>query len=483
MNTVTWTHDRLPILLLGLALTTTACGGKDTGGNRSPIFNTGVNATVVEPGGSLPAMPPPGVSHRSAPGQYTQSSRGGGQTHAPSQTASQGGARILPPGGYSQAPQGETPGAAYPGAPAAYPPATGTGGGMVSIGGATTVDTREEHRRMKPVDAMWHNPLLWPVAAVAWPFQKIAGSVKGSADRSHSGGPQSAPPPLSPEELDQLHDRNQTRAMERALESQRGAAPGATAGPQGRPPVQTPHVAARSQTPERWASAAPTSPHPSKRPSIAEELAALRRGLGSGDTGAPPQVASRQDPGVPDVGRDSWATQSEPRRGPEADQRFRQRFDADGDGRLDREEIYDEDGLIAESAEDADGDGQLDTWTRYRNGAPMRRRADVDGDGLIDAWTYYAEGGLDVARLERDTDGDGYRDQIDFFDGGQLARRTEDPDGDGFPDRVTRYAPDGRPAERDEDSDGDGAMDTRSFYENGRLVRRLLLNEDERWEP
>jgi hypothetical protein len=491
MNTENWYTDPSPALVLGLALVlASGCGGKESGGNRSPIFNTGVNATVIEPGGSLPAMPPPGVSSRSAPGSYNQSSRGGAQTHEPSQTTSQGGARISPPGGYSNPPVGgETPGAipgapraAYPGGPG-YPPPTG--GGMVSIGGATTIDTRQDKREMKPFEAMSRNPLLWPVAMIAWPFQKIAGSVKGSADRSHSGGPQSAPPPLSPEELDQLHDRHQTLAMERALDSQRVGAVGATPDSQNRSPVPPTHL--RPRPPERWSPAGAPSAGSSATPSIAEELAALRRGLATGGVATPTQLASRNHPNrLRDVPTESRA--ASPNDGnvgvrSAGDDRFRQRFDDDGDGRLDREEIYDDEGLIAESAEDASGDGRFDTWTRYRDGAPMRRRSDLDGDGLIDAWTYYAAGGLDVARLERDTNGDGYRDQIDFFDAGRLARRTEDPDGDGFPDRVTRFAPDGRPSERDEDSDGDGAMDTRSFYESGRLVRRILLNEDERWEP
>ncbi len=461
----------VPAFIAGIALLwisgSAGCGGKDSGGNRSPIFNTGVGASVVEPGGSLPAMPPPGVSHRSAPGSYNQSSRGGAQTHAPTQSASQGGARILSPGG-SPPPQGQ-PG--YPGP--AYPaPSGGGGGGMVSIGGATTIDTRTEKREMKPMDAMKRNPLLWPIAAVAWPFQKIAGSVKSSADRSHSGGPQSVPPPLSPEEVDQLHDRQQTLAMERALAQRDGG--GATPSTPPRPRAQPVGQASPQQPSTSRGEPTPATSIGSTS-SIADELAALRRGIGGGGS---TQSAIRQDPSrVRNVPGELHGSS-----GP-GDLRYRQRFDDNGDGRTDREEVYDAEGLIAESAEDADGDGIFDTWTRYRNGAPMRRRADGDGDGLIDVWTYYDNSGLDVARLERDTDGDGYRDQIDFFADGLLTRRTEDPNGDGFPERVTRFAPDGRPAERDEDSDGDGAMDTRSFYESGRLVRRILLNEDERWEP
>lgn len=468
-----------------------ACGGKDTGGNRSPIFHTGVNASVIEPGGALPTMPPPGLPRSaSAPGQYNQSSRGGGQTSAPTQTASQGSARILPPGGgsaasphgpYAGAPPQQhgaygappQPGGAYGGPEhAARPqPHGGGGGGMVSIGGATTIDTRRQTHEMKPVDAMARNPLLWPVAAVAWPFQKLSERRSGNASQSHSGGPESAPPPLSAEQLDQLHDREQTLAMERALHQRDNA---------GTPPSQHARPAPQAYAPPPSPPATAPSRHGapgSARPSIAEELAALRRGNTTPPEPHAPRVASRYDgTRVRDVPSDPYGA-IDPVEG------VRQRFDDDGDGRPDREEVYDREGLLAESAEDVNGDGTLDTWTRYRNGAPLRRRADLDGDGMIDAWTYYADGGLDVARLERDTTGDGYRDRIDFFDAGELTRRTEDADGDGFPERVTRFGADGRPAQRDEDSDGDGALDTRSFYEGGRLTRRILLNDDERWEP
>ncbi len=468
-----------------VALAAMGCGGKDTGGNRSPVFTTGVGASVVEPGGGLPSMPPPGVQPGGPygqpdpygngrygasgsgsvsgydPGNYTQSSRGGGQTASPSSNASQGSARIMSPGANPGAPP---PG--YPGAdPYPTPQSGGGGGGMVSIGGATTIDTRRETHKMRPTDAIKSNPLLWPLAVVAWPVSKIAESTSGSAQQSQSGGPNApVPEPLRPEELDQINDREQTLAMERALESQQRHAPP----PRYNAPAPVP--APRSAPPPRYD---PVGRGGVRAPSIADELAALR--AAGPRYGAPTQ--SR--PSLPPT--DSYGGVGQRASAPSEPQR--RRYDDDGDGRPDREEVIDANGLIAESAEDTNFDGALDTWTRYRDGAPVRRRADVDGDGMVDSWTYFEEGGLDVARLERDTDGDGYRDQIDFFAGGQLARRTEDPNGDGLPDRITRFDEEGQPAERDEDSDGDGAMDTRSFYESGRLVRRHLLNEDERWEP
>lgn len=480
------TTRRSHSVLLALAVAgslITGCGKQDSGGNRSPVFNTGVGAAVIEPGGGLPSMPPPGVSppggHQGAssssgsygqggPGNYSRSSRGGGQHTAPSSNQSQGGARILSPGANPGSPPPGTPGNA--GMPA---PRGGGGGGMVSIGGATTIDTRRQTRDMKPVEALASNPLLWPVAVVAWPFKKLSESTSGSAQHSRSGGPQmptNFPAPVSAEEADRRSDREQTLAMERALENQqRGATHPA---PRGAPP--TPQHATSSRSPG-YATAVPRDPGGAARPSrsIAEELEALRRGTTAATEpiSTPRRAANRMS--ARGASGDT-AAHADPRR---------QQFDDNGDGRPDREEVFDADGLIAESAEDANRDGEIDTWTRYRNGAPVRRRADVDGDGLIDAWTYYADGGLEVARLERDTNGDGYRDQIDFFDAGQLARRMEDPNGDGLPERITRFDGEGRPAQRDEDSDGDGAMDTRSFYESGRLVRRHLLNEDERWEP
>ncbi len=478
-------YRQLWVVIAGGIATALALGcssTKEKGHNRSPIFDTGVGATIIDPGQGAPPMPDPF-------GYYSQvPAPSGAPGTAPPNAPGQG-------GGY---------GGGYGGQPAAHPyPAVRRGPTLTSIGGATTIDTRKDTDDADLGKAAERHPLLAPVGAAAWPIRKISQktSSRGATTQQGSGSPPpqgaggtGAQPYPAPPQDDYEYERAQIEAMERAL-AQRAAT--GTAPPAGGSVGALPPAPAVQ--PARTAGSNLT---------IAQELAALRQRQAPPPTpgsavaappiagvGTPSHAASPSGSSATEWGA-RWNTQPQggaPQASPVARDRNRdgrpdhwvenlagnerrERFDDDYDGRPDRTERYGSDGLIVETHEDLDGDGRFDTVTRYRGGAPFERQSDEDADGYVDAWTFFR--GEEIARLERDTDGDGFRDQIDFFAAGNLSRRTEDLDGDGRPERITAFDDRGRPRELEEDQDGDGAMDVRSFYESGRLVRRELLSED-----
>lgn len=446
-----------------------ACSGtKERGHNRSPVFDTGVGATIIEPGQGAPPMPDP--FGYGGYGGYPQGAQPGPPQGAypPGQAPPSAGATPGYPVGQGTA-GAAPPGYPQPGYP---PPGWRRGPALTSIGGASTIDTRRETDESKIGDAAKKHPIMTPLGAAAWPVRKISGksSSRGTSTEHGNSGPSAAPPPPPPHEAQLAYEQAQLEAMERAL-AERGALAGTN-------PAELPAVAAQ----------------PSSEPSaggltIAQELAALRhrqappppQATGAAPTRWQTQAAAPPPPAPAAVQRPSAYDRNHDGRPdhwvePLANGERRELFDENGDGRPERSERRDAGGQVVETREDLDGDGSFDAVTEYRGGAAYVRQADENGDGYPDAWTFYR--GADVARLERDTDGDGYRDQIDFFTAGQLDRRTEDLDGDGRPERITRFDERGRPREREEDQNGDGAMDVRSFYESGRLVRRVLLNED-----
>ena len=137
--------------LAAAVVTAVGCAPKQRGLPNAPVFNTGVRATIIPPGQQSPAMP--------------------GQGNAgPTGTAPV---------------YGNPYGGRYPGGPGAPPPGTppsayGDPNQMSMIGGAVTVDT---YNIKKPRNALNNNPLLWPLAIVAWPFEKIADAVDGEDDQ------------------------------------------------------------------------------------------------------------------------------------------------------------------------------------------------------------------------------------------------------------------------------------------------------------
>jgi antitoxin component YwqK of YwqJK toxin-antitoxin module len=412
----------------------------------APVFNTGARATIISPGQNVPMMP----------GQRSSTSGSSGQgSHSSSSS-----------GGYP----GQASGAPPPGTP---PSAYGSAGEFTSLGGALTVDTREIEQ---PRNSLGANPIFWPFAIVAWPFEKIAEAVtlaRGGPTKTETlseradkiveagGGPINQ----SRDQLQQDHERGEVEAMQRELERrQGGAAPSASAAPTSVATAQT--------------SGGGTL-------SIADELAALRnRGSRASATPSTPgHSATGASAGRPDGaegngakdrdgdGRaDHWVFES-------GGKKTREVFDDDADGRPDRSAYYEPGGgQIARIEQDTDGDGAPDSWVINENGKLSQRRADTNHDGQVDSWTFYDERGQ-IIRQAQDLDGDGSRDRAELFENGKIARRTEDLDGDGQPDRTTRFDAQGNQTELEEDKDGDGQIDVKSYYADGRLVKREILDE------
>ena len=406
-----------------------------------PVFNTGASAVIIAPGQAAPPMTgyyPPGAA-QGAPGVVPQGAAGGGPAGAP-----QGGLVPVP---------------------------TGSGPDITMLGGATTIDTRQ--MRTTGRDPMWDYPLLWPVAALVWPFEKLNQALTTSTQSSNgnyaqNGYPGAAPPPgltapmASPippkQRIEAAHEQAQVDEMKRQLASRQSGG--------GEPQ-------------------AASAGHPSL--SIADELAALRNREATAPSGPPPTQLGGPTAEGSAAGAADWTTiktedrdhDGRPDRWvQESRGRKRELLDDDHDGRPEKT-IYYEPGSdkIARVEEDTNGDGQPDAWTLYKDGQVVVRRADTNGDGEVDSWTFYRDG--QVVRQEQDTDGDGVRDRVDYYENGKLVRRTEDKDGDGHPERITLFDAKGNPVELDEDKNSDGKIDVRSYYTGGKLTRRELLDDSQ----
>jgi antitoxin component YwqK of YwqJK toxin-antitoxin module len=421
------------------------CTPTKSGLPNAPVFNTGARATIIMPGQSAPPMP----------GQGSTVTRIG-------------------PGSLSSSQSGSYPGQAGGAPPPGTPPsAYGNPGDMTMLGGAVTVDTREIK---KPRNSLTSNPILWPFAIVAWPFEKVAQLAQqasgGESEAqklnrraeaiANSGGGPINENQNAAQQAQQNYERAEVEAMQRQIQQHGG-------GDSVQPSQQAqPQQVATTQT------------NGGGTLSIADELAALRNRApshsgepamagpsGAAPAGAPPSDAEDRNG---DGRADHWVYKADGKK-------TREVFDDDGDGQADRTIIYEAGGdRIARIEQDTDGDGTIDSWVIYENGKQSQRRADTNHDGQIDSWTFYDEHGQ-IVRQAFDLDGDGTRDRAEIFENGKLVRRTEDLDGDGKPDRTTLFDAKGNPTEQDEDKDGDGQIDVKSYYSDGRLVKRQILDE------
>ncbi len=373
------------------------------------------------------------------------------------------GARILYPGQSAVMPGQAAPSTAPQ--PAGSPdPAPGVEGaiapgttGVTFIGGANQDDKRSVRIKESPI---YYKYLLLPFAVAAAPFVALADALRGEEEPGpeipQPAHAKPAPPP-PPQPVD--YESQRLEAMERELD-RRAATPTS-----GGAPLE-PSAASGSELiaeelaalQRRPVSATPAEPTPSARPAETR-------------TTPPPDPALVAADGIVDRdgdGRiDQWIFR-------EDGQIVRNLFDEDRDGRVDRTLHYDrETRRIAQVEEDTNRDGAVDTWTDYREGQMVRRRADADQDGSVDSWSYYRND--QIARHESDTTGDGFRDRVRFYQGGALAREEQDNDGDGVVEVVLHYDAEARVVRRDEDTDADGVIDVISHYEEGRLARRELI--------
>ena len=79
---------------------------------------------------------------------------------------------------------------------------------------------------------------------------------------------------------------------------------------------------------------------------------------------------------------------------------------------------------------DTNGDIKIDQWEYYEADALTRLEKDRDYDQRVDHWVTYQDGNMVKAQF--DTNGSGAADQREFYGAdGALQRMTSDEDGDG----------------------------------------------------
>ena len=476
MATFSFDRSWLPALCLAACLGC-AYSNVKTDGDRHPVVNTGVGATILYPGQG-PAMPAAHPAYQlpggaPAPGQPGARGPHGQPLPAPAGSRTIGG---TPSSNVQQGP-GSSAGS--------------SGGGGITFIGGTDMDM-DGHRESRQ-EPRWLKYLLAPFALAAYPFVAIHNAVTGDDGpppaRPAAGPSAATSPPRGPVDVQTEYEQSQLQALESELAGQPGSQPAVGY-------VNQPAPAPRR---ERLAPAGD---------SISAELAALQRGIPprmAGESATPRQARNAQTMrSEPEVSRVEQQTQSAPKAsavdhpGGVADQVtdrsgdgrpdhwiyrhdgkvVRELFDEDADGAPDRHVFYQgETGEKSREEEDTNLDGQIDSWLEYRNGQMIRHRRDTNGDGFLDTWSFYRNG--ELTRQERDLDADGFRDRVAFYQAGLLAREEDDRNGDGRPDRVTLFDEQERIRQRDEDRNSDGVVDFRSFYSEGRLIRRELVDDQE----
>ncbi len=387
-------------------------------GDRTPIVDTGVGATIMMPGQSAPSFPGGTQMTRDpengAPGQPVNGSSSGSSSGIPS-----------------------------------------GGGGLTMIGGTRVDEVTHSSSHEEPI---WFKYLTLPFALVAAPFVAVADAIQGDpkpgpeVPRVDPPRPQLAAKPPAGSYDDRMID-----GLERELDQRQGSAQPAGSG------AATAHAALNSGA----------------APSIADELASLQRAPAV--ESAPPrlQTAARAQ-AAPDANADGIVDRNEDGRIDlwiyrEQGEIVRRVLDEDFDGRPDQTILYDRaTHHVSRVEEDTDRDGNVDTWTDYQDGEVARRRGDTNHDGAVDTWTFYRNG--EITRHEQDTTGNGFRDRVGFYTAGKLTREEQDTTGSGRADVIVYYDAEERMVRRDEDTDQDGRVDVISYYENGRLSRRELID-------
>lgn len=159
--------------------------------------------------------------------------------------------------------------------------------------------------------------------------------------------------------------------------------------------------------------------------------------------------------------------------------------------------LYGLDGGLRQIKFDSNGDRKPDVFAYFagRN-TPERLEIDENRDGKLDRWEEYnaegvmvrystsAKGGtpenfveIDPAtnrttQVEKDADHDGRREQLQVFVKGRLNRVEVDTDGDGKRDRSQDWSP-GYLASEEIDRDGDGRADVRILRSKSGAVLKV----------
>ncbi len=114
------------------------------------------------------------------------------------------------------------------------------------------------------------------------------------------------------------------------------------------------------------------------------------------------------------------------------------KLDRNYDGKIDRIEVYNEEGRVIRIEVDTTNDGKMNEWIYLKDGVRSKAESDVNGDGKPDSFLKYDKKGV-VIKSESDTTGDGKVDEWGYYKDGNLTKAEKDTNADGKPDTWIKY--------------------------------------------
>ena len=111
--------------------------------------------------------------------------------------------------------------------------------------------------------------------------------------------------------------------------------------------------------------------------------------------------------------------------------------DTTDDGRFDTRHEFEE-GHVARSTRDTDADDRVNVWQTYRNDLPVEQKTDADGDGRIERVVLFDENGQ--PRLSRhDLDDSGSFETVRHYVVGEISRQEKDSNDDSRVDILLMF--------------------------------------------
>jgi len=114
------------------------------------------------------------------------------------------------------------------------------------------------------------------------------------------------------------------------------------------------------------------------------------------------------------------------------------KLDRDYDGKIDRTEFYDANGVIVRTETDVDGNGVIDEIVYYKAGSPVKGEKDVDNDGNMETTLFYDADGV-LFKTELDKNKDGKSDETVYYEKGKPVKAEKDLNTDGKLDTWVTY--------------------------------------------
>ena len=144
------------------------------------------------------------------------------------------------------------------------------------------------------------------------------------------------------------------------------------------------------------------------------------------------------------------------------------RRDANGDGKVEEQLLFNEEGILDRRHLDTDQDGDLDMLEIFRSGLTHMQQWDQNQDGLHERVAFFEKG--DMVRIEEDSDMDGVRETVVVYRFGKPFVQTTDMNQDGKEELRIFYNTAGETERIEKDVSMDGRMDTFQRYKNNRLM-------------